>query len=131
MTDGKPEKNIYDTVQEIGKEGKFIAEAKKTVAISTAIRKAADPLSGHLARTLVIADKGIMPRLNRINGKVVGIIDVAQKINTNVVSIHGTVDQIHSSVLEIGDSVQSIGASGRSIDSATQGDQRERSRDPR
>ncbi len=29
---GKPEKNIYDTVQEIGKEGKFIDEARKTVA---------------------------------------------------------------------------------------------------
>ena len=64
---GKPEKNIYDTVQEIGTEGKFIDEAKKTVAISTAIRKAAAPLSGHLARTLTIADKGILPRLNTIN----------------------------------------------------------------
>jgi len=116
---GKPEKNIYDTVQEIGKEGKFIAEAKKTVAISTAIRKAADPLSGHLARTLTIADKGILPRLNKINGKVVGIIDVAGKINQNVVSIHGTVGTINSSVGEIGNSVSSIGSSVRSIDRAT------------
>lgn len=117
---GKPEKNIYDTVQEIGKEGKFIDEARKTVAISTAIRKAADPLSGHLARTLTIANDGILPRLNRINGKVVGIIDIAQKINSNVVSIHGTVGQIHSSVLEIGGSVQSIGRSGRTILSSAQ-----------
>src|SRR5215203_678963 len=116
---GKPEKNIYDTVEEIGKEGKVIAEAKKTVAISTAIRKAADPLSGHLARTLTIADKGIKPRLVSINGKVLDIIDVAGKINTNVVGISGTVNSIHSSVLEINDSVKSIGASGRSIDRAT------------
>ena len=58
---GKPEKNIYDTVQEIGKEGKFIDEARKTVQISTAIRKAADPLSGHLARTLTIAEQGHRP----------------------------------------------------------------------
>ena len=117
---GKPEKNIATTVEEIGKEGKFIAEAKKTVAISTAIRKAAAPLSGHLARTLVIADKGIKPRLNTINGKVLDIIDVAGKINSNVVSIHGTVGQIHLSVLEIGDSVQSIGRAGRQINSSAQ-----------
>jgi methyl-accepting chemotaxis protein len=116
---GKPEKNIYTTVQEIGKEGKFIAEAKKTVAISTAIRKAAAPLSGHLARTLVIADKGILPRLNRINTKVLGIIDVAQKINTTVVSIHGTVGQINSSVGEIHSSVEGIGSSVRGINGAT------------
>ena len=128
---GKPEKNIYDTVQEIGKEGKFIAEAKKTVAISTAIRKAADPLSGHLARTLTIADKGIKPRLNRINGKVVGIIDVAQKINTNVVSIHGTVS---SDPLERARD-RRLGAVDRRVRQEhrprDEADQRERSRDPR
>jgi methyl-accepting chemotaxis protein len=117
---GKPEKNIYQDVQEIGREGKFIAEAKKTVVISTAIRKAAAPLSGHLARTLVIADKGIKPRLNSINGKVLDIIDVAGKINSNVVGISGTVDQIHSSVLEINDSVKSIGSAGRQIQSSAQ-----------
>lgn len=117
---GKPEKNIYDTVQEIGKEGKFIAEAKKTVAISTAIRKAAAPLSGHLARTLTIADKGIKPRLVSINGKVEDIIDIAGKINTNVVGIAGTVNSIHSSVLEIGGSVQSIGSKVRTINRSAQ-----------
>jgi methyl-accepting chemotaxis protein len=116
---GKPEKNIYQDVQEIGKEGKFIAEAKKTVAISTAIRKAAAPLSGHLARTLTIADKGIKPRLVSINGKVLDIIDIAGKINQNVVGIHATVGTINSSVGEIGGSVQSIAGSVRSIDRAT------------
>lgn len=119
LPSGEPEKNIYDTVQDIGTEAKFIREAKKTVAISTAIRKAADPLSGHLARTLVVARDGILPRLNRINGKVVGIIDVAGQINSNVVSIHGTVSQIEGSVLTIGDSVGSIGSSVRGIDSKT------------
>jgi methyl-accepting chemotaxis protein len=118
--DGKPENNIYDTVQEIGKEGKFIAEAKKTVVIAKAIRKAAAPLSGHLARTLTIADKGIKPRLVSINGKVEDIIDVAGKINTNVVGISGTVNSIHSSVLTIGESVQSIGSSVRTINRSAQ-----------
>ena len=61
MADGKPEKNIYTDVQEIGKEGKFIDEARKTVAISTAIRKAAAPLTGELARTLTIASQGHRP----------------------------------------------------------------------
>jgi hypothetical protein len=112
---GKPEKNIYDTVQEIGKEGKFIDEARKTVGISTAIRKAAAPLSGHLARTLTIADKGIDPKLKSINGKVLDIIDVAGKINTNVVSIHGSVDSVHSDVLSINDKVHHIGNLGISI----------------
>ena len=128
---GKPEKNIYDTVQEIGKEGKFIDEARKTVAISTAIRKAADPLSGHLARTLVIADKGILPRLNTINSKVVGIIDIAGQINSNVVSIHGTVGQIDERRAR--DRRRRWTRSTRrswGIDCEDQGDQRERSRDP-
>lgn len=119
MPNGKPEKNIYTDVQEIGKDAKFIREAKKTLAISSAIRKAAAPLSGHLARTLVIADKGILPRLNRINTKVLGIIDIAGKINANVVSIHGTVGQINSSVSEIHSSVEGIGSSVRSINGAT------------
>ncbi len=117
-TNGKPEKNIYDTVQEIGKEGKFIDEARKTVQISTAIRKAAAPLSGHLARTLTIADKGIDPKLKTINGKVLDIIDVAGKINQNVVGISGSVGSIHSDVLEINDKVHHIGSLGVSIRSS-------------
>ena len=116
---GKPEKNIHQTVEEIGREGKFIDEARKTVAISTAIRKAADPLTGHLARTLVIADKGILPRLNTINNKVLGIIDVAGQINSTVVSIHGTVGQIEGDVLEINQSVKSIHTQVVGIDAKT------------
>jgi methyl-accepting chemotaxis protein len=119
LPDGTPEKNIHQTVEEIGREGKFIDEARKTVAISTAIRRAADPLSGHLARTLVIADKGILPRLNKINNKVLGIIDVAGQINSSVVSIHGTVGEIESDVLSINQSVGSIHKQVVGIDADT------------
>lgn len=118
MPNGKPEKNIATDVKEIGSDAKFIAEAKKTVAISTAIRKAAAPLSGHLARTLTIASKGIDPKLKSINGKVLDIIDVAGKINTTVVSIHGSVDSIHSDVLSINQKVHHIGNLGLSIRSS-------------
>lgn len=106
--DGKPEKNIKTTVEEIGREGKFIDEARKTVQISTAIRKAAAPLAASLSRTEVIAKTGIDPKLKRILGKVNDINDVAGRINTNVVGIHGTVDQIYSSVISISGSVKSI-----------------------
>jgi methyl-accepting chemotaxis protein len=105
---GKPEKNIKTTVHEIHAEGKFIDEARKTVQISTAIRKAAAPLSASLGRTLQTADKGIDPKLKQILGKVNDINDVAGKINTNVVGIHGTVDEIYTSVIAISGSVKSI-----------------------
>jgi len=117
---GKKENNIHRTVQEIGAETAFIAEAEKTRDISTAIRRAAAPLSGHLARTLVIADKGILPRLNTINNKVLGIIDVAGQINTTVVSIHGTVGQIYNTVLEINDTAHSINRYVVSINKSAQ-----------
>jgi membrane protein implicated in regulation of membrane protease activity len=106
--DGKPEKNIKTTVEEIGREGKFIDEARKTVQISTAIRKAAAPLGASLARTEVVAKQGIDPKLKRILGKVNDINEVAGRINSNVVGIHGTVDTIYTSVISIGGSVKSI-----------------------
>lgn len=105
---GKPEKNIKTTVTEIGRESKFIDEARKTVQISTAIRKAADPLSGRLARTLAVADKGIDPKLKSILGKVGDINTTAGLINTNVKGIGGTVNDIFSSVTSINASVHSI-----------------------
>ncbi len=106
--DGKPEKNIKTTVEEIGREGKFIDEARKTVQISTAIRKAAAPLSASLGRTLEIADKGIDPKLKSILGKVDDINQVAGEINTTVVGIGATVDQIFTNAVEIGGSASSI-----------------------
>lgn len=118
---GQPEKNIYTTVQEIGKEGKFIDEARKTVAISTAIRKAAAPLSGYLATTLVVAQKGIDPKLKSILGKVGTINATADEINGTVKQIGSNVDSIFSDVISINGHVKSIGADVRTIDrSATQ-----------
>lgn len=106
--DGKPEKNIKTTVEEIGREGKFIDEARKTVQISTAIRKAADPLSPSLGRTLKTAETGIDPKLKRILGKVEDINSVAGEINTTVLGIGGSVDSIFTSVMGISDSVSSV-----------------------
>jgi len=108
--DGKPEKNIATTVEEIGKEGKFIDEARKTVQISTAIRKAAVPLSASLGRTLETADKGIAPKLKSILGKVNDINGVAGEINTSVLGIGSTVDSIFTSVISINGSVDSVSA---------------------
>ena len=113
--DGKPEKNIKTTVEEIGREGKFIDEARKTVQISTAIRKAAAPLSASLGRTLETADKGIDPKLKSILGKVGEINEVAGRINQNVVGISASVDTIFTSVIEINQKVKSIGRLGVNI----------------
>jgi methyl-accepting chemotaxis protein len=113
--DGKPEKNIKTTVEEIGREGKFIDEARKTVQISTAIRKAAAPLSASLGRTLNTADKGIDPKLKRILGKVGQINQTAGEINSTVLGIGATVDTIFTSVISINDSVKSIGRAGVNI----------------
>ena len=106
--DGKPEKNIKTTVEEIGREGKFIDEARKTVQISTAIRKAAAPLSASLGRTLETADKGIDPKLKSILGKVGEINGVAGEINSTVKSIGGSVDTIFTSVISINQKVASV-----------------------
>jgi hypothetical protein len=113
--DGKPEKNIKTTVEEIGREGKFIDEARKTVQISAAILKAAKPLSPSLGRTDQVAKTGIDPKLKRILGKVNEINEVAGRINTNVVGIHGTVDTIFTSVIEINQKVKHIGSLGVNI----------------
>lgn len=105
---GKPEKNIATTVDEIGSDAKFIDQARKTVQISTAIRKAADPLSGEMGKTLDVAKKGIDPKLKSILGKVGTINASADSINGTVKTIGGTVDSILAAVLEINDSATSI-----------------------
>jgi len=112
---GKPEKNIATTVKEIGAEGKFIDEARKTVQISTAIRKAAAPLSASLGRTLNTADKGIDPKLKSILGKVGTINATAGEINGTVKEIGSTVDSIFSSVISINGHVKHIGSLGVNI----------------
>jgi methyl-accepting chemotaxis protein len=115
QANGKPEKNIKDTVHSIHGDAAFIDEARKTVAISTAIRKAATPLAASLGRTLKTAKTGIDPKLKQILGKVNDINDVAGKINTNVVGIHGTVDSIFTSVIEINHHVKHVGSLGVNI----------------
>lgn len=117
--DGKPENNIATTVDEIKAESKFIDEARKTVALSTAIRKAAAPLSASLGRTLVVADKGIDPKLKSILATVGEINTTAESINGTVNEIGGTVDAIYADVISINDSVTEINASVNSINSAT------------
>ena len=114
--DGKPENNIATTVKEIKGESKFIDEARKTVVISTAIRKAAVPLSGHLERTLVVANKGIDPKLKQILGTVEEINTTAVSINSTVNEIGGTVDSIYADVISINDSVTGINASVAGIE---------------
>lgn len=118
LPDGKPEPNIYTDVQQIHHEAGFIDEARKTVAISTAIRKAAAPLTGHLARTLVIAQKGIDPKLKEILRKVGTINATATEINGTVHTIGQSVDSIFNSVISIHGHVKHIGALGLTIRSS-------------
>ena len=106
---------IKPNVDEIGTEAGFIDEARKIQNTSTAIRKAAAPLTGHLAVTLEVASKGIDPKLKRILGKVNQINSVAGEINGTVLSIGGTVDQIFSNASEINDSVKSIGSKVQNV----------------
>src|SRR4051812_17743927 len=81
---------IKPNVIEIGDEGAFIRQAKTIRDATVKIRAAANPLSGHLARTLVIADKGIDPKLKSILGKVGNINETAGSINGTVLEIGGT-----------------------------------------
>ena len=113
--DGKPEKNIATTVKEINAESPDIEEARKIVAISGAILKAAEPLSPSLGRTLEVADKGIDPKLVSILGKVNEINSTAGEINTTVKDIGGSVDTIFTSVIEINQKVKHIGSLGLNI----------------
>ncbi|MDP2711939.1 MAG: hypothetical protein Q8O56_12030 [Solirubrobacteraceae bacterium] len=106
---------IKPNVDEIGTDAGFIAEAKTISETSTKIRAAAAPLSGHFARTLEVASKGIDPKLKSILGKVGEINSVAGEINGTVLEIGGTVDQIFANASEINTSVKSIGSKGRTI----------------
>jgi methyl-accepting chemotaxis protein len=115
LPNGKPEKNIYDTVQSITKDAAFIDEARKTVGISTAIRKAAAPLSGELGHTLNIAKNGIDPKLKTILKKVGTINGIAGQINTTVKQIGGSVDSIYGNVISIHGHVKHIDALGGTI----------------
>lgn len=106
---------IKPEVDEIGTDAGFIAQAKTIQETSTKIRAAAAPLTGHLASTLNVAQKGIDPKLKSILGKVGRINAVAGEINGTVLEIGGTVDQIFASASSINTRVKHIGASVVSI----------------
>lgn len=106
---------IKPEVDEIGTDAGFIAQAKTIDETAKKIRVAADPLTGHLASTLNVAQKGIDPKLKSILGKVGRINAVAGEINGTVLEIGGTVDQIFASASSINTRVKHIGASVVSI----------------
>ncbi len=106
---------IKPNVDEIGTDAGFIAQAKTIDETAKKIRVAAAPLSGHLASTLNVAEKGIAPKLKSILGKVGRINAVAGEINGTVLEIGGTVDQIFASASSINTKVKSIGASVISV----------------
>jgi methyl-accepting chemotaxis protein len=110
---------IKPQVVQIGDEAGFIRQAKTIADATVKIRAAAEPLSGHLARTLETASKGIDPKLKSILGKVGNINETAGSINTTVLQIGTTVNGIYSSASSINSHVKSIGASAHSIDNAT------------
>jgi methyl-accepting chemotaxis protein len=110
---------IKPQVIQIGDEAKFIRQAKTIAAATVKIRAAAEPLSGHLDRTLTTAKKGIDPKLKSILGKVGNINETAGSINTTVLQIGSTVDAIFGSASSINTSVNSIGGSVNSINRST------------
>jgi len=110
---------IKPEVIDIGDDAGFIRQAK-TIADSTVkIRASAEPLTGHLDRTLQVASKGIDPKLKSILGKVGNINETAGSINTTVLQIGSTVDGIFANADSINNSVTSIGSSAGQINSAT------------
>jgi methyl-accepting chemotaxis protein len=110
---------IKPQVVQIGDEAGFIRQAKTIADATVKIRAAAEPLSGHLARTLTTAQKGIDPKLKSILGKVGNINETAGSINTTVLQIGTTVDAIYASASSISGSVGSIGGSVGSINQST------------
>jgi methyl-accepting chemotaxis protein len=110
---------IKPNVIEIGDEGAFIRQAKTIADATVKIRAAAKPLSGHLATTLVTADKHIDPRLKSVLAKVGNINEVAGQINGTVLEIGSTVDSIFSSASSINGHVSSIGGSVNKINADT------------
>lgn len=108
---------IKPNVDEIGTDAGFIDQARTIRDKTVKIRAAAAPLSGHLASTLNVAQKGIDPKLKSILGKVGRINAVAGEINGTVLEIGSTVDQIFASASSINTKVNSIGRSVQSINS--------------
>jgi hypothetical protein len=106
---------INPLVEDIGKDAKFIDEARKIAGVSGQILTAAKPLSGQLGVIERTARTGIDPKLKSILGQVGDINEVAGSINSNVLQIGSTVNAILGNASSINGSVQSINLKGRSI----------------
>jgi len=106
---------INPVVGEIGKDAKFIDQARTIADTSGKILTAAKPLSRQLDVIEQTARTGIDPKLKSILGQVGDINEVAGSINTNVLQIGSTVGGILGNAQSINGSVTSINTRGRSI----------------
>jgi len=106
---------INPLVGDIGKDAKFIDQARTIADTSGKILTAAKPLSGQLTVIERTARTGIDPKLKSILGQVGDINEVAGSINTNVLQIGSSVGSILGSAQSIGGSVGSINARVRTI----------------
>lgn len=101
---------INPLVGDIGKDAKFIDQARTIADTSGKILTAAKPLSGQLDVIERTARTGIDPKLKSILGQVGDINEVAGSINTNVLQIGSSVGSILGSAQSINGSVGSINA---------------------
>jgi len=101
---------INPLVGDIGKDAKFIDQARTIADTSGKILTAAKPLSAQLDVIESTARTGIDPKLKSILGQVGDINEVAGSINTNVLQIGSSVGAILGSAQSIGGSVGSINA---------------------
>ena len=106
---------INPQVGEIGKDAKFIDQARTIASTSGKILTAAKPLSGQLDQIDRTAREGIDPKLKSVLGQVNKITEVAGSINTNVLQIGSTVGAIQGNAGSINASVGSINGRARSI----------------
>jgi len=106
---------INPVVGNIGKDAKFIDQARTIAETSGKILKAAKPLSRQADQIIRTARDGIDPKLKSVLRQVGDINEVVGSINTNVLQIGSTVGSIQGSAQSIGGSVGSINLRGRSI----------------
>ena len=106
---------INPVVGDIGKDAKFIDQARTIASTSGKILTAAEPLSDQLTVINRTARSGIDPKLKSILGQVGPINEVAGSINANVLQIGSTVGAIRGSAGAINGSVLSINSRGRRI----------------
>lgn len=106
---------INPLVGDIGKDAKFIDQARTIADTSGKILTAAKPLSAQLAVIEATARTGIDPKLKSILGQVGDINEVAGSINTNVLQIGSSVGSILGSAQSINGSATSINGTVHTI----------------